>query len=172
MPGYCFQERRSRHARAAKPRGIFVLILLQFNRGYTSRRTSANVACVQPPPPLKSNRIRNPPWHGKVVAVAFVALEKLLIVFLVISILLANLKRYFGIPGSSLDLIQDYLSERRQLTVLNGVKSNQFCFLCPLEFRKGHCWGRCLSHYSQATYHLWLFRGRYTCMQMTPLNIV
>ena len=38
-------------------------------------------------------------------------------------ILLTKLNREFGVTGSLLDLIRNYLSGRQQFTVLNGVKS-------------------------------------------------
>ena len=38
-------------------------------------------------------------------------------------ILLTKLNREFGVTGSLLDLIHNYLSGRKQFTVLNGVKS-------------------------------------------------
>ena len=59
---------------------------------------------------------------GKAVAAAFVIFKK---AFDTVphDILLTKLNRDFGVTGSLLDLIRNYLSGRQQFTVLNGVKS-------------------------------------------------
>ena len=59
---------------------------------------------------------------GKAVAAAFVDFKK---AFDSVphDILLTKLNRDFGVTGSLLDLIRNYLSGRQQFTVLNGVKS-------------------------------------------------
>ena len=69
---------------------------------------------------------------GKAVPPAFVDFKKAF-VSVPHDILLTKLNRDYGVTGSLLDLIRNYLSGRQQFTMLNGVKVE----LLPVPLRMG-----------------------------------
>ena len=88
------------------------------------------------------------------------------------TILIHKLKHYFRIDGYLLDWLKDYLSNRKQFTVMNGIERNQIMHKLPMVYRRGRYSLLLYLICTRATYLIQSPQVRFICTRMIQQSVV